>query len=55
MQCFYLKNNTRQRIYIYIYMIKEINSEDSRERFHARRSYFDVAVDRAGRRSTAID
>ena len=53
MQCFYLKNNTRQKIYIY--MIKEINSEDSRERFQARRSYFDVPVDRAARRSTAID
>ena len=53
MQCFYLKNNTRQKKYIH--MIKEINSEDSRERFQARRSYFDVAVDRAAPRSTAID
>ena len=53
MQCFYLKNNTRQKKYIY--MIKEINSEDSTERFQARRSYFDVPVDRAARRSTAID
>ena len=53
MQCFYLKNNTRQKKNIY--MIKEINSEDSRERFQARRSYFDVPVDRAARRSTAID
>ena len=53
MQCFYLKNNTRQKKYIY--MIKEINSEDRRERFRARRSYFDVAIDRAARRSTAID
>ena len=42
--------------------ITEINSEDSRVRFQARRSYFDVrsspAVDRADRavrRSTAID
>ena len=53
MQCFYLKNNTRPKKYVY--MIKEINSEDSRERFQARRSYFDVAVDRAAPRSTAID
>ena len=35
--------------------ITEINSEDSRERFQAGRSYFDGAVDRAARRSTAID
>ena len=50
MPCFYLKKKCSEKS-----KITENNSGDSRERFQARRSYFDVAVDRAARRSTAID